>query len=143
MPGHPEIFVVGDMADLEGVPGLAPAAIQQGVYAAKVIVARLEDRSPPRPFHYVDKGTLATIGRLRAVADIKGLRFGGFVAFVLWAVVHLFYLVGWGNRFGTVTRWMWSLLARNRRERVVSVGSLVSDSEARANLDRLASEDQR
>jgi NADH dehydrogenase len=132
--GHPEVFVVGDMADLEGVPGLAPAAIQQGVYAARVIAARLEGRGAPAPFHYVDKGTLATIGRYRAVADIKGLRFGGPIAFALWAVVHLFYLVGWGNRLGTVTRWLWSLIARNRREQVISVASLLSDRQIEADL---------
>jgi NADH:ubiquinone reductase (H+-translocating) len=127
LAGHPEVFVVGDMADLEGVPGLAPAAIQQGVYAARVIAARLENRSAPAPFRYVDKGTLATIGRKRAVADIKGLRFGGPIAFLLWAFVHLFYLVGWGNRAGTVARWLWSLVARNRREQVISVTSLLAD----------------
>ncbi|HEY3773901.1 MAG TPA: NAD(P)/FAD-dependent oxidoreductase [Solirubrobacteraceae bacterium] len=134
LAGHPEVFVIGDMADLEGVPGLAPAAIQQGVYAAKVIEARLQGRAAPAPFHYVDKGTLATIGRQRAVADIKGLRFGGPIAFVLWAVVHLFYLVGWGNRVGTVTRWLWSLVARNRREQVISVASLLSDRQIEADL---------
>jgi NADH dehydrogenase len=137
VPGHPEVFAIGDMADLDGVPGLAPAAIQQGVYAAKVIAARVAGRSAPGPFRYVDKGTLATIGRQRAVADIKGLRFGGPVAFVLWAVVHLFYLVGWGNRIGTITRWMWSLLARNRREQVISMTGLVSEPQARENLDSL------
>jgi len=128
--GHPEVFVVGDMADLQGVPGLAPAAIQQGVYAARVIGARLAGDPAPAPFRYVDKGTLATIGRLRAVADIKGVRFGGPVAFLLWAFVHLFYLVGWGNRVGTVTRWLWSLVARNRREQVISLDSLLSDRPA-------------
>lgn len=133
LPGHPDVFVVGDMADLEGVPGLAPAAIQQGVYAAKVIAARLEHRVAPAPFHYVDKGTVATIGRQRAVADIKGVRFGGPIAFLLWAFVHLFYLVGWGNRLGTVMRWLWSLVARNRREQVVSVTSLLSDRQAQVD----------
>jgi NADH dehydrogenase len=132
LPGHPEVFVVGDMADLPGVPGLAPAAIQQGVHAARVIAARLEHRAAPGPFRYVDKGTLATIGRLRGVADIKGVRFGGPIAFLLWAFVHLFYLVGWGNRLGTITRWLWSLAARNRREQVISVGRLLSDREMRA-----------
>jgi NADH dehydrogenase len=135
LAGHPEVFVVGDMADLEGVPGLAPAAIQQGIYAARVITARLEDRAAPSPFHYVDKGTLATIGRQRAVADIKGVRFGGPVAFLLWAFVHLFYLVGWGNRLGTVTRWMWSLVARNRREQVISVASLLTDRQVQVDLE--------
>jgi NADH dehydrogenase len=125
--GHPEVFVIGDMADIDGVPGLSPAAIQQGVHAAKVIEARLLGHAPPRPFRYVDKGTVATIGRLRAVADIKGIKLSGFVAFLLWAFIHLFYLVGWGNRLGTITRWMWSLLARNRREQLISVSSLISD----------------
>ena len=128
--GHPEVFVLGDMADVEGVPGLSPAAIQMGVHAAKVIEARLLGRELPRPFRYVDKGTVATIGRQRAVADIKGVRLSGFPAFVLWAAIHLFYLVGWGNRIGTVTRWMWSLFARNRREQLISVTSLVSAADA-------------
>jgi NADH dehydrogenase len=125
--GHPEVFVIGDMADIDGVPGLSPAAIQQGVHAAKVIESRLLHRAAPRPFHYVDKGTVATIGRQRAVADIKGVKLSGFVAFLLWAFIHLFYLVGWGNRLGTITRWMWSLFARNRREQLISVSSLISD----------------
>ncbi len=99
-----------------------------------MIAARLEGSAAPRPFRYVDKGTLATIGRLRAVADIKGLRFGGPIAFILWAVVHLFYLVGWGNRLGTVIRWLWSLIARNRREQVISVASLLSDRQIEADL---------
>jgi NADH dehydrogenase len=125
--GHPEVFVIGDMADIDGVPGLSPAAIQQGVHAAKVIEARLLDHAPPRPFRYIDKGTVATIGRQRAVADIKGVKLSGFVAFLLWAFIHLFYLVGWGNRLGTITRWMWSLFARNRREQLISVSTLISD----------------
>jgi len=137
VPGHPEVFVVGDMADLQGVPGLAPAAIQQGVYAAKAIDARLDGRPAPKPFRYVDKGTLAVIGRERAVADIKGLHLSGPLAFAIWAAVHLFYLVGWGNRLGTISRWLWSLLARNRQERVISVSSLVSDAEADASLESL------
>ena len=130
VPGHPEVFVLGDMADLPGVPGLSPAAIQGGVHVAKVIEARLQGTRAPGPFHYLDKGTLAVIGRQRAVADIRGLKFTGFPAFVLWAVVHLFYLVGWGNRIGTIARWMWSLLARNRREQLISVTSLVREPEA-------------
>jgi NADH dehydrogenase len=132
--GHPEVFVIGDMADIDGVPGLSPAAIQQGVYTAKVIKARLRGDAAPKPFHYIDKGTLAVIGRDRAVADIKGIHLHGPVAFAVWAVVHLFYLVGWGNRFGTISRWLWSLFARNRQERVISVSSLVSDKAAEANL---------
>ena len=130
--------MIGDMADIDGVPGLSPAAIQQGVHAAKVIESRLRGHAPPKAFRYVDKGTVATIGRQRAVADIKGIKLSGFVAFVLWALIHLFYLVGWGNRLGTISRWMWSLFARNRREQLISVSSLVTDSEAETDLRTLA-----
>ena len=133
--GHPEVFVIGDMADLPGVPGLSPAAIQGGVHVAKVIEARLQGTRAPGPFHYLDKGTLAVIGRQRAVADIRGLKFTGFPAFVLWAVVHLFYLVGWGNRIGTIARWLWSLLARNRREQLISVTSLEREPQALHDLE--------
>lgn len=119
--GHPEIFAIGDIASIDEVPGVAPAAIQQGVHAGKVIAARLEGAPAPAPFRYVDKGTLAVIGRQRAVADVAGARFSGVPAFVLWALVHLYYLVGWGNRFGTIGRWLWSLLARNRLEQVITV----------------------
>ena len=137
LAGHPEVFVIGDMADVEGVPGVSPAAIQEGVHAAKVIAARLQGHSHPGPFRYLDKGSLAVIGRQRAVADIPGLRLAGLPAFLLWALVHLYYLVGWGNRIGTITRWMWSLFARNRREQVISMTSLTSDAESKLRLRRV------
>jgi NADH dehydrogenase len=135
LPGRPEVFVLGDMVALPGVPGTAQPAIQQGKYAAGVILGRLRGREDPREFRYRDLGTMATIGRAQAVADLFGrIRIWGFPAFMVWGVVHLAYLVGWGNRFEAVARWMWTLLARNRRERLISVVSLASDEAGREQL---------
>jgi NADH:ubiquinone reductase (H+-translocating) len=120
LPGHPEVFAVGDMAALDGVPGVAPAAMQQGRHAARTIRRRLGGKPAARPFRYVDKGRLAVIGRSRAVGTAFGIRFTGRLALFIWAVVHVRYLVGWGNRLVTLTRWLWSLLARDRGQRVIS-----------------------
>jgi NADH dehydrogenase len=89
--------------------------------------SRIENRPPPKPFAYRDLGTMATIGRTRAVAEILHVRVAGLPAFLVWGVVHLVYLVGWGNRFEAVARWMWTILARNRRERLISLSSLAGD----------------
>jgi NADH:ubiquinone reductase (H+-translocating) len=138
VPGHPEVFAIGDMVALPGVPGTAQPAIQEGKYVAKAVRSRLEGRPPPKPFKYRDLGMMATIGRTHAVADIFGrIRVGGFPAFVVWGVVHLAYLVGWGNRFEAVTRWMWTILARNRRERLISLVSLASEETGREQLAAL------
>jgi NADH dehydrogenase len=137
LPGHPEVFAIGDMITLPDVPGTAQPAIQQGKYIARAIRARVAGDAPPPPFKYRDLGSMATIGRTRAVADLFGrVKLGGFPAFFVWAVVHLAYLVGWSNRFEAVTRWMWTILARNRRERLISVVSLVSEGAARAELEQ-------
>jgi NADH dehydrogenase len=119
LPGHPEVFVIGDMAALDGVPGVAPAAMQQGRHAARAI-----RRREPKPFRYVDKGRLAVIGRSRAVGTAFGIRFSGRLALLIWAVVHVRYLIGWGNRLVTLTRWLWSLLARDRGQRVIAPAPL-------------------
>jgi NADH dehydrogenase len=124
LPGHPEVFAIGDMVAIDGVPGVAPAAIQQGGYVGHVVRRRSRGRERHRRFRYIDKGTVATIGRTRAVAQIWKINLSGFPAFVIWAGVHLTYLVGWGNRYEAVSRWMWTLAARNRRERLLSVDSL-------------------
>jgi NADH dehydrogenase len=120
LPGRPEVFAIGDMVAMEGVPGVAQPAIQEGKYVAEVIEARLAGQPPPPPFKYFDKGSLATIGRKRAVADAFGVQLAGRPAKAMWAFVHIAYLVGWGNRFGTMLRWMWTLASRNRRERLIS-----------------------
>ena len=142
LPGHPEIFAIGDMIALPDVPGTAQPAIQEGKYVGGVIKARLGDeplREPTRgPFKYRDLGIMATIGRTHAVAQIfNRVKLGGFPAFMVWGVIHLAYLVGWGNRFGAVARWLWTVVARNRRERLISVVSLVSDEAAQEELETL------
>lgn len=126
------VFAIGDMVALPGVPGVAQPAMQEGRYVAKLVSNRLEGH--PRdntPFEYKDKGNLATIGKRHAVADINGFKLSGFPAFAIWGVVHIAYLVGWGNRFGAVTRWTWSLATRNRRERLISAAAIEEADEAR------------
>jgi NADH:ubiquinone reductase (H+-translocating) len=124
--GHPEVFALGDMVRVRGpdgapvvLPGVAPVAMQQGRYAARVVLARLRSRET-RPFRYRDKGNLATIGRAAAVADIKGLRLSGFVAWFVWLTVHLFYLVGFQNRVLVFIRWFVSFVTRGRGARLIT-----------------------
>jgi NADH:ubiquinone reductase (H+-translocating) len=126
LAGHPEVMVIGDMAqvhDADGnpvsLPGLAPVAMQQGRYAGRAVRDRLRDRHPP-PFHYRDKGNLATIGRAKAVADIKRLRLNGLLAWVIWLFVHLFYLIGFQNRLLVFIRWTFSFVTRGRGARLIA-----------------------
>jgi NADH dehydrogenase len=128
LPGHPEVLAIGDMVrvldrdtgqPLE-LPGLAPVAMQQGRYAGRLIAARLAGRTAPEAFRYRDKGTLATIGRARAVADIRGLRFSGFLAWAAWLLVHIFYLIGFENRAVVLFRWAYSYLTRGRGSRLIT-----------------------
>jgi NADH dehydrogenase len=115
-------MAIGDMASVSdghggnlGLPGLAPVAIQQGAYAARTIVGRLKAK-PPRPFRYIDKGNLATIGRGRAVAEIGPVRLSGLPAWVIWLVVHIWYLIGFQNRIVVLIRWALSFLSSGRAE---------------------------
>ena len=123
--GHPEVFGLGDMVAVrrggqtQTLPGLAPVAMQQGRHAARSIVRRSAGQAP-EPFHYVDKGNLATIGRARAVADIKGLHVSGPPAWVIWLAVHLWYLVGFQNRLLVFTRWAFSFFTHGRGARLIS-----------------------
>jgi NADH:ubiquinone reductase (H+-translocating) len=126
LPGHPEVFALGDMVRVRGrdgaaitLPGVAPVAIQQGRYAARIVRARLQDRAVP-PFRYRDKGNLATIGRAAAVADIKGVKLSGLLAWMTWLVVHLFYLVGFQNRILVLIRWSISFMTRGRGTRLIT-----------------------
>jgi NADH:ubiquinone reductase (H+-translocating) len=122
LPGHPEVFALGDMVrvrDAGPLPGVAPVAMQQGRYAAKAIRERLNGREP-KPFRYIDKGNLATIGRARAVADIKGLKLSGFIAWITWLVVHLWYLVGFQNRIVVFIRWIFSFATHGRGARLIT-----------------------
>ena len=126
LAGHPEIFALGDMVSVDRddgtsmkLPGLAPVAMQQGRYVGRVIRNRLRGRQS-ESFKYVDKGNLATIGRSKAVADVKGLKISGFPAWVTWLVVHLFYLIGFQNRLLVVTRWVFSYVTRGRGARIIN-----------------------
>jgi NADH dehydrogenase len=125
LPGHPEVFAIGDMVRVlgeDGEPqqllGVAPVAMQEGRYAAKAVKSRLRGREP-EPFRYRDKGNVATIGRSRAVADIKGLRVSGFPAWVLWLLIHIWYLIGFQNRILVLIRWSFSFFTRGRGGRVI------------------------
>jgi NADH dehydrogenase len=122
VPGHPEIFVVGDLAHVEyhgqALPCVAPPAIQGGRYIARLIRARLAGRTL-QPFTYFDKGMLATIGRSAAVAEFRGFKFWGFLAWVVWLVIHIFYLIGFENRIVVLVQWANTYVARRRGSRVI------------------------
>src|SRR3954451_11078306 len=125
LPGHPEVFVIGDMMSLNDYPGVAQVAMQQGKYAADQIRRRLEGRAAQPPFRYFDKGSMATISRFRAVASIGPLRFSGFVAWLLWLIIHVMYLVGFKNRVTTVLHWAVSFVGRGRAQRATPQHHLV------------------
>jgi NADH:ubiquinone reductase (H+-translocating) len=127
LPGHPDVIGVGDMVRVrnartgqaETLPGLAPVAMQQGRYAGRLIRDRLAGKATP-PFHYLDKGNLATIGRARAVADVRGLKISGFLAWVTWLLVHLYYLIGFENRLVVMVRWSYYFFTRGRGGRLIT-----------------------
>jgi NADH dehydrogenase len=121
LPGHPEVFALGDMVRLHDtlLPGVAPVAMQQGRYAARVVRDRIRGRNTS-PFRYHDKGNLATIGRAAAVADLRGLKLSGFLAWITWLFVHLFYLVGFQNRVLVLIRWMFSFTTHGRGARLIT-----------------------
>ncbi|KUI20852.1 NADH dehydrogenase [Mycobacterium sp. GA-1285] len=116
LPGHPNVFVVGDMAHVEGVPGQAQGAIQGGRYAANAIRAELKGADPAKrePFQYFDKGSMATVSRFSAVAKIGPLEFGGFIAWLAWLVLHLVYLVGFRRKLTTLVSWTVTFLSTQR-----------------------------
>jgi NADH dehydrogenase len=130
VPGHPEIFVIGDMAHLPGkdgnpLPGLAPVATQQGRYVARWIERRLRGEGPPTPFSYFDKGTMAVIGRHAAVANVGRFRFGGITAWLMWLFIHLLLLINFESRLVVLIRWAFSYFTHSRGSRVlISTGTL-------------------
>jgi len=124
LPGHPEVFVIGDLASCVGpsgkpLPGLAPVAIQQGRYVAKCIKNRLRGKTIP-PFEYHDYGTMATIGRSRAVAMIGTWRFSGYLAWLMWLFIHIMYVVGFENRLLVLIQWGWNYVTWNRNARLIT-----------------------
>ena len=133
LPGHPEVFVVGDMIALDNLPGVAQVAIQGAKYAAKEIRNRLEGKQPQEPFKYFDKGSMAIISRFRAVAMVGKLRLTGIVAWLMWLGVHLVYLTGFKNQVSALMRWAITFISNNRSERTTTEQQIF----ARAALARL------
>lgn len=125
MPERPNIFVIGDTASLARsgtpLPGVAPVAMQQGRYVAALIKQRVISGGPERPFQYRDKGSLATIGRSYAVVNFKGLSLVGLAAWLLWLVVHIYYLIGFRNRLVTLFQWAWTYMTFNRGARLITI----------------------
>ncbi|AGB23591.1 NADH dehydrogenase, FAD-containing subunit [Mycobacterium sp. JS623] len=150
IPGYPNVFVVGDMAAVEGVPGMAQGAIQGAKYAAKAIKAELKGADPTKrePFQYFDKGSMATVSRFSAVAKVGPLEFGGFIAWLAWLVLHLVYLVGFKTKITTLLSWTVTFLstargnltiteqqayARTRIEELQEIAASVQDKEKAAS----------
>jgi NADH dehydrogenase FAD-containing subunit len=125
VPGHPEVFVIGDAAFVTGpggkpLPGLAPVAKQQGQYVGELIARYLRGEPAPPPFRYRDEGALATIGRHSAIADLGWIRLTGWIAWVLWGVVHIFFLIGFRNRMAVFLNWIWAWLTYGRGARLIT-----------------------
>jgi NADH dehydrogenase len=121
LPGHPEVFAVGDMVSLNKLPGIAQPAMQEGKYVGKLIKARLSGDQNVEPFKYFDKGSMATIGYKSAVADAFGMKVTGFMAYLMWGFIHVLYLIGWGNRLGTLYTWLRALVfTKNRGHRIIT-----------------------
>jgi NADH:ubiquinone reductase (H+-translocating) len=126
LPGHPEVFAVGDMASLNNLPGVCEVAMQGGLHAANTIKRRLKGNDSV-PFKYRDLGSAAAIGRFKAIVSVKGLRLSGFPGFIVWMFVHLAFLNGFGSRFTALWRWGVAMIGRARPERVFSVGHTGGD----------------
>ncbi len=141
VPGHPEIFVLGDTAHVAGpdgrpLPGVAPVAKQEGQYVARLLKARLKGETLP-PFAYRDFGNLATIGRSHAVAEIGRFRLTGYLAWVLWSVAHIYFLIGFRNRILVAVNWLWNYVTFRRGARLITglSGSRLEDMPAPPPMD--------
>ncbi|MET0324306.1 MAG: NAD(P)/FAD-dependent oxidoreductase [Ilumatobacteraceae bacterium] len=134
IPGHPEVFAVGDMVSLNGLPGVCEVAMQGGLHAANTIVRRLSGETDDRPFTYRDLGSVAAIGRFKAICSVRGIRLSGFPAWVVWMFVHLAFLNGFGNRISTSLRWVRWLVGHRRAERVFSVAHTGGDLSTPASV---------
>jgi NADH dehydrogenase len=136
IPGYPNVFVVGDMAAVEGVPGVAQGAIQGAKYAANTIKAELAGANPAErePFQYFDKGSMATVSRFSALAKIGPLEFSGFIAWLAWLVLHLVYLVGFKTKVSTLLSWTVTFLSTNRGQLAITE----QQAFARTRIEQLA-----
>src|SRR6185295_9845045 len=126
LPGHDEIFVIGDVAlakDKDGkqVPGLAPVAKQEGEYVGRLLSAIVRKPQAMRqPFHYINYGELATVGRKAAIADFGWIKLRGFIGWLTWCVAHIYFLIGFRNRFSVALDWAWSYLTFERGARLIT-----------------------
>ena len=127
LPGHPEIFAVGDMATVNDLPGVCEVAMQGSLHAANAIRRRLRGETDDVPFKYRDLGSAAAVGRFKAIVDFKGIKLSGLPGWFVWLFVHIAFLNGFGNRFATMMRWARSMIGTSRPERVFSVGHTGGD----------------
>ncbi len=124
VPGHPEIFIIGDAAHATGkdgkpLPGIAPTAIQQGKYVANLIKKGQLTKEQRPPFHYLDKGSMATIGKSKAVAMVGKFAFSGLLAWLAWCFIHILYLIGFRNRFTVMIEWIYAFFSGERGVRLI------------------------
>jgi len=140
VPGHPEVFVIGDLMNLDGLPGLAQVAIQSGRHAATTIIRRLAGDTTDRPFRYRDRGTMATISRFRAIASIGRVRAGGFFAWMLWLAVHLYALTGFKNRAAVLANWIVAFLGRGRPQRAITAQQVFAREALKEQAAAIASD---
>jgi NADH:ubiquinone reductase (H+-translocating) len=131
--GHPEVFVVGDLMNLNELPGLAEVAMQSGVHASRTIVRRLNGHTESRTFRYIDLGMMATISRFRAIVSVGPLRVAGLPGWLMWLVVHLAFLTGFKNRVAAVANWAISFLGRGRRQRTITAQQVFARTRARTD----------
>jgi NADH dehydrogenase len=124
LPGHPEVFAIGDMMSLDRLPGVAEVAMQQGLHASNTIKRRLRGKEA-RPFRYRDLGSMATISRFRAVVSFKGIRLSGFLGWLAWLFVHLAFLTGFKNRLATVPRWAFTFIGNGRPQRTITMQQVI------------------
>jgi NADH:ubiquinone reductase (H+-translocating) len=144
LPDHPEVFVIGDLASVKDehgnlLPGVAPVAMQQGRYIAKIIAGDLQ-KSPRKNFHYVDKGSLATIGRAAAVAQIGKIHISGYFAWLAWLFIHIMFLIGFRNRLMVMIQWAWSYLTYERGARLITGDMTLPGWTEKQRLDNSAPE---
>jgi NADH:ubiquinone reductase (H+-translocating) len=121
LPGHPEVFAVGDMMALDKLPGVAEVAMQSGIHAAETIKRRVTSGGDSRPFKYRDLGSMASIARFSAVVDFKGIRVSGLIGWLMWVFVHLAFLTGFKNRFTALRKWLTAFVGKSRDERTISI----------------------
>jgi len=124
LPGHPEVFAIGDMMALDNLPGVAEVAMQSGIHAATTIKRRLGGQGAA-PFTYRDLGSMATISRFHAVVSFKGVRVSGFLGWLLWLLVHITFLTGFKNRFSAMFHWVGTFLAGGRAERTITIRQVI------------------